>query len=1136
MKKRLLTLILTIVSILMCIFGLSACQDDGDSDDSSTIIGGDINCEHLWSDWTEEQEATCKTTGLQSRICTLCERKEEKIIEKTAHKYNSENACEYCGVELAYTSGLDYERLGYSSSSYYYVVKGIGTATETDIVIPAQHAGYPVKAVASEAFYGNDRITSIFAPSTITEVGTNAFYYCEKLHTITLEGVNKIGSQAFKKCSKLEKISIKSAKEIGTESFSDCVKLKDVALSENTILIGQNAFLNTGYYNASDNWEGKALYIGKHLICVKEDYPNSSFAIKNGTLTIASYAFNNISKIEIVNFPDNEIRIGSYAFKGCSNWKEFEITDKMTLVDYALSGSSLTKLVAPAKYVIESITETTNSYNVDIGIPSTLKTLIITGSYSANKKLSFSDFKQLEHLEHNFRHTGYGGLDLSEAYKDLKNLKTLTMPGCTNSGYGIHIGKFFSSTYYNGSVPVTTYVNSKKYTYYFPASLKEMTIDGGYVNESMFYNCDNFQSITIKNLLDYGDEYNIGNDALTNVMCENLSIDNSVSKISDIYLYKDFEISNGVKNLHYLGTLQDWISTERERLYVDNIYINGQKVEGELVLPDGMTEIPERAFCEFSGLTNIIIPDSVTKIGADAFLGTEFYNNDENWENGVLYCGKYLIKSKEEDLGNTGIKEGTLVIADEAFKNSKNLPDEILFPDSLITIGDKAFSNTGLVKLTIGENVEHIGKGAFYSQQLTELKYYAINANTDIKVGDYDISGTPFGADDEVKLTIGHNVKNLPTGVFSHLLVKEVVFEGVSVCESIGDYAFYDCPWLTSIEIPNSVTTIGNCAFEGCPSLTSITIPSSIQTMGSPSYSVFGATYTYRGRPLTVYCEALEKPNDWSSSWNGGCPVVWNCKNNDVAEDGYIYTVIDGIRYSLKDGVASVVEQSKNIITANIPTTVSYKNKNYIVTSIKDGAFYGCGELLSVKIPNTIIKIESDTFNWCVSLKSVEIPDSVISIGEEAFRSCSSLTSIAIPNSVTSLGEYAFANCKLLSDITIGNGVSRIGDGVFYDCGSLVSIEIPDNVTYIGYNAFAQCISLTRVIMGNGVTSITNSTFNNCTSLDNITFNDTSTWYRTTSNSNWRDKTGGTQTSVTTPSTNATYFKSTYNNYYWYKL
>ena len=271
MKKKIFTLILSLTAMLMCIFGLSACKDDGGSD-SNTIIGGDANCQHQWSDWVEEQEATCKTTGLESRICTLCDGKEKKAIEKTAHKYNSENTCEYCGVELAYTSGLEYEKLGNPYSGYYYIVKGIGTATETDIVIPAQHAGYPVKSIDTKAFHGNDKITSLFASSTVTEVGTSAFYYCEKLQTITLEGVSKIGATAFKKCSKLEKISVKSAKEIGSEAFSDCIKLKDIILSENKMIIGQKAFSNTGYYNENNNWYDKALYIGKHLIKIESKY------------------------------------------------------------------------------------------------------------------------------------------------------------------------------------------------------------------------------------------------------------------------------------------------------------------------------------------------------------------------------------------------------------------------------------------------------------------------------------------------------------------------------------------------------------------------------------------------------------------------------------------------------------------------------------------------------------------------------------------------------------------------------------------------------------------------------------------------------------------------------------------------
>ena len=1060
---------LALTAILMCIFGLSACEDDGTSDNPSTIVGGETNCEHLWADWTEEQEATCKTTGLQSRICMLCEGREEKIIEKTTHKYNSENVCEYCGVELAYTSGLDYERLGYSSSSYYYEVKGIGTATETDIVIPAQHAGYPVKSIASKAFYGNDRITSIFAPSSITEVGTNAFYYCEKLHTITLEDVNKIGSQSFKKCSKLEKISIKSAEEIGSEAFSDCVKLKNIVLSEEKMVIGQNAFLNTGYYNASDNWESKALYIGKHLINVKEDYPNSSFTIKSDTLSVADFAFENVSAIETIQFPENEILIGSRAFTGCENWKEFEVRENIELTNGSLSETFLTKLIVPMKYAIDSVSDSTR--NVNVGIPLTLKTLIITKSgYSYGPgelvQFDFSKFTELEHLEHpienNYNYNG--GYKLINAYAGMKKLKSLTIPGERKkiaSGYGeiaFHIGEYFSTKAYEGSVSVSASLNYESYTFYFPATLKEVTIDGGYVRAGLFKGCDNFETISIKNLAKREDD-NIGSDAFSRIKCKNLILDKSVNYIDCVgkYDYEIDQLADGVDNLFYNGTMEDWLSMKRgslySSLYIESVYIDGQKIEGKLIIPNGITEIPKNAFNGFDKVSSIEIPDDVTKIGIDAFYNTAFYNDESNWENGVLYCNKHLIESKEDDCGNTGIKEGTLVIADEAFKGSKNLSADLVLPNSVVTIGDRAFSSADLSKITIGEKVTYIGNEAFASSKITEIIYNAVDAKTAIAMGMYNLTDNIFGyrISDEVKITIGNKVKALPTGVFSNLNAKEIVFEKDSVCESIGDYSFYECTLLSNIEIPTSVVRIGNAAFKGCSCLTSIIIPNSVQTMGTSGF-VFGSSVKERGNQLTVYCEAVQKPNGWCDSWNGRCSVVWDCKNNDVAEDGYIYTTIDGIIYGLKDGAASVVEQPKNIITAHIPTNVCYKNESYTVTNIQYGAFYDCVKLLSVSIPKTITSIEGDTFRFCRSLTSVEIPTSVKSIGTYAFYSCSALTNIVIPDSVTSIGEYAFSWCSTLANIVIPNSVTTMGRGVFYK-SELITISCETITKPDGWNS-----------------------------------------------------------------------------------
>ena len=107
--------------------------------------------------------------------------------------------------------------------------------------------------------------------------------------------------------------------------------------------------------------------------------------------------------------------------------------------------------------------------------------------------------------------------------------------------------------------------------------------------------------------------------------------------------------------------------------------------------------------------------------------------------------------------------------------------------------------------------------------------------------------------------------------------------------------------------------------------------------------------------------------------------------------------------------------------------------------------------------------------------------------------------------------------------------------GAFYNCSGLTSVTIGDSVTSIGNYAFSGCSNLTSIDIPDSVTNIGNYAFYECTSLTSVTFEDTTTWYRTMYSSDWENKKGGTQTNVVTPATNATYFKFTYNNYYWYK-
>ena len=252
-----------------------------------------------------------------------------------------------------------------------------------------------------------------------------------------------------------------------------------------------------------------------------------------------------------------------------------------------------------------------------------------------------------------------------------------------------------------------------------------------------------------------------------------------------------------------------------------------------------------------------------------------------------------------------------------------------------------------------------------------------------------------------------------------------------------------------------SVTSIGIAAFWDCESLTSITIPNSVTSIANAAFSNTG-----------IY-------ND-DSNWENGVLYISNClitvKPDQVAAT---YTIKDGTRliadYAFYEcsGLTSVT--IPNSVTSigiyafyncSGLTSVTIGNS---VTSIGIYAFYNCSGLTSITIGNSVTSIGDFAFYYCESLTSITIPNSVISIGNEAFRYCSGLTSVTIPNSVTSIKEDAFWGCSGLTSVTIGNSVTSIGDGAFYGCRGLTSVTIPNSVTSIGYEAFANCSGLTFI-------------------------------------------------------------------------
>ncbi|MBE7091517.1 MAG: hypothetical protein E7363_06395 [Clostridiales bacterium] len=344
---------------------------------------------------------------------------------------------------------------------------------------------------------------------------------------------------------------------------------------------------------------------------------------------------------------------------------------------------------------------------------------------------------------------------------------------------------------------------------------------------------------------------------------------------------------------------------------------------------------------------------------------------------------------------------------------------------------------------------------AVWQEPYTEGLTFTKNGNT------YYVSGYT-GSSTTVTIPVkymGYPVTSIGRSAFYNCYsITEIVIP--NSVTSIGVEAFYSCYSLTTVTFGDNsqLTSIGNSAFYWCDSLTEIVIPEGVTSIGERAFVACDS--------LTIYCEAASEPSGWSSGWNSGRPVVWNCKNNEVAEDGAIYKTIDGIRYALKDGVATVVEQPRSISgSITIPASVTYKGTAYAVTSIGSSAFDSCDSLTEIVIPDSVTSIGNYAFYSCDSLTTVTFGENsqLTSIGYQAFSFCDSLTEIVIPNSVTSIGNYEFSSCYSLTTVTFGDNsqLTSIGERAFSDCYSLTEIVIPDNVTSIDWGAFYKCDSLT---------------------------------------------------------------------------
>ena len=266
------------------------------------------------------------------------------------------------------------------------------------------------------------------------------------------------------------------------------------------------------------------------------------------------------------------------------------------------------------------------------------------------------------------------------------------------------------------------------------------------------------------------------------------------------------------------------------------------------------------------------------------------------------------------------------------------------------------------------------------------------------------------------------------TGTVEHLKIPAEL-DGYPVTsignDAFSNYSFLDdefsnCDNLTSVNLPNSITSIGDNAFAWCDSLTSINLPNSVTCISGNPFCSCNHLRAIRVSPTHPFLATIDGVLFEKSTKTLLCHP---CS-------------LDNSTYAIPEGIISIGKE----------------------------AFYSCDKLTSVSLPDSITTIGDGAFAWCESLTSINLPNSVTSIGRGAFRFCNSLINISLPNSVTSIDGLTFRSCHSLNNISLPNSVTSIGDAAFSCCRSLTSINLPDSITSIAKDAFSSCPKLVLTV------------------------------------------------------------------------
>ena len=1101
------------------------CDNSGcNATDTVTDIGSKLPISHTHSYTSIVTYPTCTEQGFTTHTCGCGDSYVDAYVRANGHSYDN-GLCKVCGNPAPVGStGLVYTLSDDKSS---YEVAGIGTCTDSDIIIPSMYDGKAVTGICENAFNNcGSKLKSITIPNTITRIGNGAFANCLGLTSVTFEEgcrLTHISNSLFFSCSNLVSIKIPSSVvSIGANAFYWCNSLTEISFEGSKCwYVTKTEGATSGTYISLNNISQNATYLRKTY----DDYYWYANSVGHNYDTVLT---------------SPTCTEQGYITYTCINCGDSYIDNYVKA-----AGHSFTNYVSDGNATVES--DGTKTAHCDNDGCNATDTITDVGSKLPDTHMHSytSVVTQPTCTQQGFTtHTCGCGDSYVDAYTDALNHNEISHEGkvasCMEIGWEAYVtcSRCDYSTY--KEIPAGhNYVNNVCTVCgnaYASKGLVFATFRSGYAvtgigdcSDTTIVIPSEYNGLPVIAIAEGAFKSNqkiievIVPDSVLLIEDEAFSYSKKLTKVvlgnGVVEIGMSFAGCDGLTTIKIpasvttIDTLAFYLAKNMECIEVDD----GNNVYSSL---DGILYNKDKTILEYCppkiAKADIVVPSTVTTISSYSFVDCVTVKTI-TMSNGVQIIENSAF-SKCKNLESIVMSNNITKIQNYAFEGCSSLKSFVV-PNGVTWIYPYVFRNcTSLEWIYISKNIEMIYYDPFEGCSAlktvyfggTEAEWNAISYSDSVPsyvginfVFEYDMScnheitvdkaveptctaiGLTEGSHCSICGTVLVEQKEIP--MIAH--TEEVLPSRVATCSEVGLTEGLHCSMCKTVfvkqdEIPKKPHT-----------------PTIILPYVEPTCSSFGWT---EGKQCSVCGEiavAQEMINKTAHNYiDGICDACGHeyCSAgitfqkygsyNNIGRAAFVtgYTGTDTEVYipSYTDGYvvigidSNAFKNNTKITKVKIPETV---------TSIGPYAFYGCSKLVSVNIPNAVTSLSGySIFMGCSSLKSIVIPNSVKELGDSIFQNCSSLESVVLSNQITKIPLQAFLRCSSLAKITLPASVTQIRGYGFGSCSSLTEIEILGDLTTIGYGAFSSCLKLEEFTIPKTVYYIDNGAFSGCDSLKSI--------------------------------------------------